>query len=109
MANPNFIFRYPADMPELSYEVLAAKLDELCDHRRCVSCALEIGTTVKVRRTGEGGVSLRLYGLDIAHITAGYVTFGNADDPHRATAAWLTRVVQDNGIGYGVGRIRRVK
>lgn len=103
-----FIFRFPADMPELSYRPLDAEIGKLCSQPNCRSCVLEIGTTVKVRRLPLA-LEFRLYDTVIAYIYPGCVEFSKTDDPHQATTEWLTRIVQDNGIGYGVGRIRRHK
>jgi hypothetical protein len=105
----DFIFRFPAGTPPMTFDALAHLLDELCDVERCMSCYAQIGSTVQVRWhvRDRSAVAVRLYGTTIAILTAdGTVRFPN-DDPHLATTAWIGRIVRDNGLGGDVGRIRR--
>jgi hypothetical protein len=109
-AYSNFQFRFPADVPDLTFEPLAARLRAVCNLDRCTSCILEIGTTVLVRwGPRRESVLIRLYSTTIAVLGAdGTVRFPN-DDPHMATTEWISRIVRDNGLGGGAGRIRRRK
>ncbi len=103
MSRSEYAFRVPAATPELTYEGLSGYLGEDRSLRA-------IGTTVKVMRVAAfGGLAydFRLYGLVIATISPDKVYFPRTDDTHQATAAWLSRIVRDNGIGGSVWRIRR--
>lgn len=105
-----YIFRWPADTPEMTYEGLAARLGAAgCDShdRHGRWCTAKIGTTVTLRWCREA-VQVQLYSTTIAFILPGTVVFPN-DDPHTATTEWIARIVRDNGIGNGAGRIRRRK
>ena len=104
-----YIFRFPADTPPMTFDDLALRLEETCDQERCTSCYARIGTTVQVRwhTAGRSALLVRLYETTIAILEAdGAIRFPN-DDPHMATAEWISRIVRDNGLGSGVGRIRR--
>jgi hypothetical protein len=107
----NYIFRFPADTPELSFDVLSQLVHEACGKFwRCSSCHLKIGTTVTVRwNTPADALIFRLYETDLAWIYPDRVAFCSTDHPSQATTEWLSRICQDNGIGYGVGRIPRHK
>jgi hypothetical protein len=111
MKNSEFIFCFPADMPEMTFEALAARLRAVCDRDRCTSCTSKIGSTVQIRwrTTGRSSILVRLYETTIAVLSwDGTVRFPN-DDPHMATTQWISRIVYDNGLGSNVGRIRRRK
>lgn len=99
-----YIFRWSANVPQLSYAGLRRYLDEKDAGRR------EIGSTVEVRAI-PGAVIFRLYELDLAIISGApmHVKFTQADDPREATKHWLSRIVQDNDLGHGVSRVRRRK
>lgn len=103
-----YIFRFPAAMPELTFEALTSRLRALCDREQCTSCYDEIGTTVQVRWIrSKNAIMIRLYGTTIAILSDdGSVQFP-ADDPHLTTTEWITRIVRDNGLGNRVWRIRR--
>lgn len=104
-----FIFRFPAATPPMTFEALSARLRALCGEDRCTSCYDEIGTTVQVRwlNRNKGAVMVRLYCTTIAILSDdGSVQFPT-DDPHQATTMWIERIVHDNGLGGRVGRIRR--
>jgi hypothetical protein len=107
----DFIFRFPENTPELTYETLGGLTSAACGKFfRCTSCRLHIGTTVSVRWNARGdALIVRLYDLDIAWLYADRVAFTHEDDPHMATTEWLARIVRDNGIGNTAGRIRRRK
>lgn len=105
----SYQFKWPADMPEMTFDALAARLRAVCDRERCMSCPAKIGSTVTLRWhvSDKSAVMVRLYQTTIAILTAdGTVRFPN-DDPHQATTAWIERIVRDNGLGWRVGRIRR--
>lgn len=106
-----YIFRFPAGTPELTFETLNAKVHEACGKFwRCSSCSLRIGTTVTVRWAAHAdALIVRLYDLDIAWIYADRVAFTATDDPHMATTEWLAKIVKDNGIASGIWRVRRRK
>jgi hypothetical protein len=97
-----YIFRFPANTPELTYETLSAKL-AACEG------ALKIGTTVQVWEDARGGVSVQLYDTVIARITPDEVEFPGPDVPSQATTEWLARIIRDNGIDSGCWRVRRRK
>lgn len=107
----NFIFRFPADTPPMTFEALAARLRAVCDHERCLSCYDTIGTTVQIRwhTADRSSVMVRLYETTIAVLTDDdTIRFPN-DDPHKTTTEWISKIVHDNGLGHGVCRIRRRK
>jgi hypothetical protein len=91
----------PEGTPDLSHDALAAYLDSR-DERK-------IGATVTVENYREGVIDVRLYDTRIAQIGPNLVFFPGPDDPHIATTYWLAKVVQDNGIGGNVFRVRRHK
>jgi hypothetical protein len=97
-----YIFRFPANMPELSYEALRAGLD-------ATWTALRIGSTVQVWEDARGGVAVQLYDTVIARVCADRVEFTEADDGRMATSEWLAQILRDNGIAGGCGRVRRRK
>lgn len=108
-------FRLPVKgMPLMTFEVLAARLNKVCDHYRnprCTSCTDKIGTTVTLRwhTPTRSALQVRLYDTTIAILTgSGAVKFPN-DDPHMTTTEWISRIIADNGLGSGAGRIRRHK
>lgn len=105
----DYLLRFPADTPPMTFEALAARLRVVCGRERCMSCPAKIGSTVTLRwhTSDRSAVMVRLYQTTIAILTAdGTVRFPN-DDPHQATTAWIGRIVRDNGLGWRVGRIRR--
>jgi hypothetical protein len=111
MTMTNFIFRFPADVPPMTFEALAARLRAVCNLDRCSSCYDTIGTTVQVRWNSRdhSAVLIRLYETTIAILGKdGSIQFPN-DDPHKATTEWISKIVRDNGLGSGVCRIRRRK
>jgi hypothetical protein len=89
---PEYLFRFPASMPELTYAGLG-RTDR-------------IGRTVRVDHWPMTRV-LRLYGTVIARIYEDRVEFPVTGDQHQATREWLVRIVRDNGIGNTVWRDRR--
>lgn len=100
----DYIFRFPASMPSLTYEalhayILARPAGSIVPHRA-------IGTTVTVLQ-GDGFVWLKLYDTTLAVIFPDRVEFTSTDDPHMATSAWLSKIVRDNRLGSTVWRIRR--
>lgn len=100
----NYIFRFPADVPKLTYESLNAYI--LARPAGAILLSRAIGTTVTVLQ-GESFVWLKLYDTILAVIFAEKVTFSPHDDPHLATTAWIGKIVRDNGIGGTVWRERR--
>jgi hypothetical protein len=107
----HYLFRFPDDVPPMTFEALAARLRAICGHARCMSCYDTIGTTVQVRwhTADRSSVMVRLYDTTIAVLTDdGTIRFPN-DDPHMATTEWISKIVRDNGLGSWVGRIRRRK
>src|ERR1700761_2430274 len=107
-----YIFRFPADTPELTWEGLTGATDQAWALRGYRS--LEIGTTVKVRYWAPRPDAphcfvIRLYDTDIARVYCDLVEFPAEDDGHQASREWLTRIVQDNGLGGNLWRIRRRK
>jgi hypothetical protein len=105
----DYQFRWPADVPEMTFAALAARLSELCDRANCVSDYVPLGTTVQVRwhTRDHSSILVRLYDTTIAVLTSDdTIRFPN-DDPHMATTAWIARIVRDNGLGHSVQRIRR--
>jgi hypothetical protein len=88
-------FRFPKDTPALTYEGLRN--------------TVRIGTTVTAEHSEDyvsPFVTLSLYGTPLARISAAHVQFLRTGDHHQATREWLTRIVQDNGIGSACFRIR---
>jgi hypothetical protein len=107
----NYIFRFPADTPPMTFEALAARLSALCDHANCLSDYVQIGTTVQLRWNSRdhSAILVRLYETTIVILAKdGTIRFPN-DDPHKTTNEWISRIVRDNGLGSGVCRIRRRK
>jgi hypothetical protein len=103
--NP-YIFRIPGDTPELTFEDLSAWMGGRTQR--------QVGTTVTITYEPPDGSCpavfwFRLYDLELAGIFAHCVEFTAHDDPHLATAAWISRIVYDNAIGLNVWRIRRRK
>lgn len=102
---PGFIFRMPANVPDLTYE----SLDNWLGNNRTRA----IGTTVSVRRNiwpiSGPAISIYLYGTGIARLLqrTHAVYFPAHGDTHMATGEWLGKIIRDNGIGNGVWRIRR--
>jgi hypothetical protein len=106
-----FTFRWPADMPEMTFEALAARLAALCDHGNCMSDVVQIGSTVKIRWYDRAHtvIMIRLYDTTIAILGSdGTVRFPN-DDPHLTTTRWIAKIIADNGLGNYASRIRRRK
>lgn len=98
MSYSEYIFRFPADTPPLTY----AALSERCTADR----PGRIGTTVAlypcINHDGAEYVALYLYGLELANIYADRVDFTEHGDRHMATTEWLARIAADNGIRGGV-------
>lgn len=86
-------FRFPAEMPSLTYAGLEG--------------IERIGSTVRVVTMAGGTRVLRLYRTSIAWIEPESVYFAKTGDTHQATRMWLEHIVQDNGIGRSVYRDRR--
>ena len=104
-----FIFRFPTDMPPMTFEALAARLADLCDRGNCLADVAEIGSTVKLRWNGRdhSAVLVRLYSTTIAILGKdGTIRFPN-DDPHMATREWISKIIHDNGLGRNAWRIPR--
>lgn len=104
-----FIFRFPAGTPPMTFAALAARLSDLCDRANCLADIVRIGTTVELRWSGRNhsAVMVRLYSTTIAILTKdGTVEFPN-DDPHLATTEWISKIIYDNGLGDRAWRIRR--
>jgi hypothetical protein len=97
-----YIFRFPADMPELTYDGLTAYIGDGFASRK-------IGTTVTAEKSGSGYVRVQLYDTVIALVYFDRVRFPGPDHPSQATTAWLARIIQDNGIDSGCWRVRRRK
>jgi len=95
-----YIFRFPADTPPLTYAELSARIERQSQNHAYATGT--IGTTVKIYRSnnhdGEPYVALYLYGLELANIYAGRVEFTEHGDRHTATTEWLARICYDNGI-----------
>jgi len=107
-----YIFRFPADTPELTYAALAPLVTRACgSYEQCTSCHLKIGTTVTARWNRRGdAIIVRLYDLDIATLYRGsIVSFTYTDDGHGATREWIDRIIWDNALGLRPWRIRRRK
>jgi hypothetical protein len=99
-----YIFRMPEDTPDLDFGSLQRLLwPATAEHK--------IGTTVTITGTGldsdEPGIAFRLYDTVIAVIRRDSVEFPVTGDVHMATSEWIARIVRDNAIGRGAGRIRR--
>lgn len=99
MNDARYIFTMPADTPPLTYALLQG--------------VRKIGTTVTILhgkvedKTHSGtvpGVTFRLYETDLAHIYPGRVEFTVHGDRHKATDAWLGKIIADNGVGDGCYR-----
>jgi hypothetical protein len=104
-----FLFRWPADTPEMTFESLAARLSDLCDRANCLADTVQIGTTVELRWHGRdhSAVMVRLYSTTIAVLADdGTIRFPN-DDPHMTTREWIGKIIYDNGLGGSAWRIRR--
>jgi len=99
-----YIFRFPADVPKLTYEALNAYVLATPQGRAYVR--RDIGTTVTVT-LGDGCARLTLYGYTLAAIYPGRVEFNATDDAHMSTTAWLGKIVRDNKLGGTAWRIRR--
>jgi len=101
-----YIFRVPADTPDLDFGSLQRLLWPATSEHK-------IGTTVTVTGTdldtSTPGIALRLYDTVIAVIRRESVDFPVTGDAHMATTEWIAKIVRDNAIGYGAGRIRRRK
>jgi hypothetical protein len=105
----DFLFRFPADTPEMTFNTLAARLRAVCNRDRCTSCIAKIGSTVTLRWhvRDKSAIQVQLYEVTIAILTGdGTIRFPN-DDPHYSTTYWIERIVSDNGLGHRAGRIRR--
>jgi hypothetical protein len=100
-----YVFRFPADTPELTYEALHAYVGK--GNGACRA----IGTTVEVTDyTGSifgDMVVLNLYGTQIARIYKDAVTFPVHGHSEQATRNWLVRIVANNGIGFNIWRVAR--
>lgn len=110
----NYIFTYPAGTPPMTFEELSARLNAVCNHYRnprCTSCTARIGTTITLRwhTADRSSLAVILYETTIAVLTSDETVRFPNDDPHRATSMWIEKIVQDNGIGQYVGRVRRRK
>jgi hypothetical protein len=115
----DFIFRFPADCPRLDFETLAELLRTRWYPMASGEHYAKIGTTVRVRWHGGAersataalppAVNFELYDLRIARIMPGAVYFPGPDDPHVTTTEWIARIIRDNRIGNGAGRVRRHK
>jgi len=102
----NYIFRFPAGMPRLTFAGLKAITDNYGTGK--------IGTTVTIQESvrslsgpGETYILFQLYDTVLARIFPGRVEFAGCDDPHMSTTAWLGKIARDNGLGSTAGRIRR--
>lgn len=100
---PEYIFRFPADTPPLTY----ADLDARCTRQNHADAGGgKIGTTVTLWRDvsdiGEPCVRFYLYDTELARIYPARVEFTEHGDRHMATTYWLGRIVTDNGIGVAV-------
>jgi hypothetical protein len=84
---PDYIFRFPADTPPLTYDGLKSR-------RR-------IGTTVTIHHF-PGSAVLELYDTPLAVIYLDRVEFTKHGDRHMTTTEWLYRIVTDNGLGSAV-------
>lgn len=106
-----YIFRFPANMPELTFEALSPLVTAACgSYPKCQSCQLKIGTTVTVRwnRVGDALI-IRLYEVDLAWVYADHVAFNRHGDVHASTREWLAAIVRDNGVGANPWRVPRRK
>src|SRR5258706_10209567 len=74
----DYIFRFPAGMPRLTFVGLEAYIMASPQGRAYVR--RDIGTTVTVS-LGDSFAWLRLYGLTLAAISRDHVEFGSTDDP----------------------------
>jgi hypothetical protein len=104
-----FLFRFPANTPEMTFDALAHRLDGLCDQEGCTSCYDQIGSTIQVRWYGRRriGLMVRLYETTIAILGSDdTIKFPN-DDPHKTTTEWISKIIHDNGLGRNAWRIRR--
>jgi hypothetical protein len=111
-----FIFRMPAGTPDLDFTSLEAYIRAAYDGEDLLfSDHAEIGTTVQVvwrgsRRPGleiPPCIDFSLYDTVIARIYQDRAEFPVTGDTHMATTEWIARIVRDNAIGGGAGRIRR--
>ena len=107
-ARPGHIFRWPPDMPPLTFESLGQWLEFEPDRR--------MGTSVMVRRYGTGAkerlepvISLELHGWCIALFKADRVIFPETRDVRIAVTYWLSQIVADSRIGGHVERVPRRK
>lgn len=82
-----YIFRFPADTPPLTYGELQGRT--------------RIGTTVTIGHD-PGSAVLWLYDTPLARIYPDRVEFTEHGDRHMATTEWLARIAADNGIAGGV-------
>jgi hypothetical protein len=106
-----YIFRFPANVPELTFEALSPLVTAACgSYPKCQSCHLMIGATVTVRwnRAGDALI-IRLYETDLAWVYADHVAFNAHGDVHMSTREWLAAIVRDNGVGVNPWRVRRRK
>jgi hypothetical protein len=99
MSDGRYIFTMPENTPPLTYAMLQG--------------VEKVGTTVTIGHgdvwdhTWAGsvcGVTFRLYDTVLAYIYPGHVEFTAHGDRHRATDAWLSKIVHDNGIGDSCAR-----
>jgi hypothetical protein len=87
-----YVFRFPADMPELTFDGLKN--------------VTHIGGTVEVIEYTEF-LAIRLYATTIARLGRGWVEFPERTDRHQATRMWLEQIVRDNRLGSTVYRNRK--
>lgn len=99
-----YIFRFPAGVPKLTYEALETYV--LATPMGRMNVRRDIGTTVTVTLEHDSA-RVRLYGYTLAVLRSHQVAFNSTDDPHMSTSAWLSKIIRDNGIGGLAWRIRR--
>lgn len=87
----NYIFRMPAGTPPLTYPMLRG----LAERARGIGCTV----TLQHYSDCPPYVQFDLYRTTLARIYPDHVEFAEHGDQHKATTAWLTKIVQDNGIG----------
>jgi hypothetical protein len=113
-----FIFRMPANCPDLDFKSLEAYIRAAYDGEDLRNGDhAGIGTTVRVTYedslvTGvpmPPRIAVRLYGLRIAAVYRHAVYFQQTGDAHMATTEWIAKIVRDNAIGTSVFRVRRRK
>lgn len=98
-----YIFRFPAEMPKLTYGHLNVWYLLGGEYR--------IGGTVTIHlemptETAPAHYRLMLYSTVLAWIGKDHVHFAKHGDTHQATRMWLLQIVVDNGIGHSVYRKR---